>query len=89
MKILLLLIMFSLYGCATTCEPELKTVTQIERVVVKPPAELLVIPAQDMPINVDTATQRTVAEWILKSEKRMQQMEDSLKALRKWSDETK
>jgi uncharacterized protein YcfL len=74
-----------LVGCAT-CEPKL--VTKIERVVVKPPVELLNIPAYDMDIDVDSATQRTISEWILKSERRTQQLEDQLKALKTWYEET-
>lgn len=76
-----------LAGCAT-CDPQIETVTKIERVVVKPPIELLTVPPVDMAIDVDSATQRTVAEWILKAERRSQQMEDQLKALKKWYEET-
>lgn len=81
-----LILCIVLTGCAT-CEPQLETITKLERIVVKPPVELLNIPVQDMPIDVDHATQRTIAEWILKSERRTQQMEDQLKALKKWSEE--
>ena len=72
-----------LNSCATQ-KPEIQTVTKIERVVIQPPAELLEIPPYDFPADVETATQRTVAEWMLKTEKRSNQMEDQLKAIKKF-----
>ena len=85
----LLIVLFALLvtGCATTCEPELQTVTKLERIVVKPPIELLTIPPYNMPIDVDFATQRSVADWILQSERRTEQLEDQLKAIKKFYDE--
>lgn len=82
-----LLILLLLTSCAT--QPKIETVTEVQRIVVKPPAQLLEIPPYDMPLDVDHATQRSIAEWILKTETRMQRLEDQIKAIRKWSEELK
>lgn len=91
--ILPLLLSTFFYGCASTSHEdvlvpgEVKTVVKVERVVVKPPSELLLMPAPIMPINVNKATQRDVAEWILKSEERTLRLEEQLNAIIKWSNE--
>jgi len=80
-------------GCASEVSKdvlvpgEVKTVVKVERVVVKPPSELLLMPAPIMPININRATQRDVAEWILKSEERTLRLEEQLNAIIKWSNE--
>lgn len=84
MKNKIFLICLLLTGCATT---PVETVTKVERVVVKPPAELLTIPAPIIPIDIDLATQRTVANWIIKSEERTMRLEQQIKSIKKWSDE--
>lgn len=76
-----------LTGCATCPEP--KELIKIERIVVKPPSELLTIPSEVFPIDVDKATQRTVADWILKKEERSFQLEEKLKAIAKFYQEIK
>lgn len=88
-----ILLVLILTGCSTTSSKdilvpgEVKTVTKVERIVVKPPSELLLMPAPIMPINVNKATQRDVAEWILKSEERTLRLEEQLNAIIKWSNE--
>jgi len=80
-------------GCASEVSKdvlvpgEVKTVVKVERVVVKPPSELLLMPAPIMSININRATQRDVAEWILKSEERTLRLEEQLNAIIKWSNE--
>jgi len=85
-KLLLIGLVF-ISGCASV--PQIETVTKVERIVVRPPPELLNIPPQPMAIDIDNATQRTVAQWLLQSEGRSQQMEDQLKALQKFYQEVK
>jgi|688.fasta_scaffold04879_15 hypothetical protein len=89
-----LLLALALSGCASNgsnesvlVPGEVKTVVKVERVVVKPPAELLLMPTPVMPLNVNRATQRDVAEWILKSEERTLRLEEQLNAIIKWSNE--
>lgn len=88
-----ILLALILTGCSTIPSEdvlvpgEVKTITKVERVVVKPPSELLLMPAPIMPINVNKATQRDVAEWILKSEERTLRLEEQLNAIIKWSNE--
>lgn len=90
-KFILLVLLLS--GCTTVptedvlVPGEVKTVVKVERVVVKPPSELLLMPAPIMPININRATQRDVAEWILKSEERTLRLEEQLNAIIKWSNE--
>lgn len=81
----LLVVCLFLTGCATQ---QIETVTKVERVVVRPPVEMLNIPPRVMDIDVDNATQRDVAQWILQSEQRTQQLEEQLKSLKKFFDET-
>jgi hypothetical protein len=45
------------------------------------------MPTPVMPLNVNRATQRDVAEWILKSEERTLRLEEQLNAIIKWSNE--
>ncbi len=92
--ILSILLSTFFYGCASVPNDgevlvpgEVKTVVKVERVVVKPPSELLLMPAPIMPININRATQRDVAEWILKSEERTLRLEEQLNAIIKWSNE--
>ena len=56
-------------------------VKQIEYVVKIPPAELLTLPQQTEKINVDTATQSTIAQWILSNEERIRALENMLKGI--------
>jgi uncharacterized protein YcfL len=80
-KIILLLL---LAGCSSN--PRIETVTKIERVIVRPPEELLIVPQYSMSLDVDHATQRDIAQWILQTEERMQAMETQLKNLKKFFD---
>ena len=91
-KYIILVLLFAT-GCASDVSKdvlvpgEVKTVIKVERVVVKPPSEMLLMPAPIMPININRATQRDVAEWILKSEERTLRLEEQLNAIIKWSNE--
>lgn len=76
-----------LFGCATTKEPfvpeavEPKIITKTEYILRIPPAELLTIPPQVENIDVETATQADVAEWLVKNEQRIKQLESTIKGL--------
>lgn len=87
MNKLSLLICILMIGCAST--PKVETVTQIERVVIMPPKELLMLPPANRSINVDRATQKDVAQWVIDTEQRMHHLEDQLKAIIKFYQETK
>ena len=91
MKLLILVSsLLILHGCASSTGGHVvETVTKVERVVLVPPDELLVIPPQVMSIDVEHATQRDVAEWLIKSEQRALQLEHQIKAIIKWSKEVK
>lgn len=58
-------------GCSTVQklpEVEIKVVEKIEYIVKVPPEELMTLPEMPASINVDEATQATVAQWIINSE---------------------
>lgn len=85
-----LIIALLLTGCAHKPAPPITTtVTKVERIVVYPPAELLIIPPNDYPINVDKATQRDVSAWILKTEQRSRILETKLRELKRFFEDTK
>lgn len=72
-------------GCATFgdglpgYQPE--TVKQVEYIVKIPPKELMTLPPQVEPIDIDTAQQSDVAAWIIRNEQRMKMLEDMLRGL--------
>lgn len=61
--------------------PEPIVVKQVQYVVKLPPAELLTLPPQVPNIDVDHATQKDVAEWLLSSEQRTRTLENMLKGI--------
>jgi hypothetical protein len=77
-----------LTGCAST-SPKIETVVKVERIVVVPPAEFLRIPPYPMEIDFQYATQRTVADWIIKTEERMQILEQQILSIDKFYKEIK
>lgn len=72
-------------GCATFgdaargCEPV--TVKQIEYVIKIPPKELMTLPQQAEPVDVETAKQSDIAAWIIRNEQRTKMLEDMLRGL--------
>jgi hypothetical protein len=82
MKLLLLLVsLVGLSACQTTPtvppleKPEVVYVTKIEYVIRIPPKELLTVPEQVKPINIDAAKQSDIARWILANEERTLELE--------------
>lgn len=66
-----ILLTFALVGCDTTPKvvvPEQKVVEKISYVVRIPPAEMTTLPPQPASIDVNTATQATVSQWVLDTE---------------------
>jgi PBP1b-binding outer membrane lipoprotein LpoB len=83
MNKILIIITFSLVflsGCATPSKPNV--VVKTEYVFKQPPQELLEIPPQDFQLDVDKITQRDVAMFIIRSEERMNIIEEKLKAIK-------
>lgn len=88
MKKLLLVGMLSTFiltGCATFgdgsrgCEPV--TVKQVEYVVKIPPKELMTVPQQVEPVDLEAAKQSDIAAWIIRNEQRTKILEDMLRGL--------
>jgi hypothetical protein len=88
MKAYLIILLSSLIltGCFETAQvkQERVVVKQYEFVVSIPPAELLTPPTQVTPINIDTAKQSDVAQWILDNEERLRGFEDRLIGISKF-----
>ena len=57
----------------------LPVITQTQYVIKIPPAELMTLPAKVKDINVDTATQAEVAQWLIDNEKYTTQCTNQLK----------
>ena len=72
-----------LVGCSWNnndlVKQELPVVKQTTYVVRIPPKELMTLPAPVAPINVDTAKQSDVAQWLLLKEDRANTLENMLK----------
>lgn len=89
MRYVLAIILVLLSGCASmqkappamVLPPEIRFVEKDIYIIRQPPAELLAIPDPVQDIDLESATQRTVAEWVLKKESRTQQLEQNIKAL--------
>lgn len=77
-----------LAGCSTTKIPRETTdpiiASRVEYIVKIPPEELVKLPANVEPINVDTATQATVAQWIINSEDRTKELENIIIGIMKF-----
>jgi hypothetical protein len=70
-RILPLILFLSLVGCETNPprpEAETKIAERVEYVVRIPPEEMTTLPVAPASIDVDTATQATVAQWLLDNE---------------------
>lgn len=79
--ILTIFALAALTGCATNPElpqAEIRISERVEYLVRIPPEELLTLPAEPAPINVDTATQADVARWLLKNEEYVRELKRRL-----------
>jgi uncharacterized lipoprotein NlpE involved in copper resistance len=81
--ILAMALIMSLVGCATTSN-EIKPSVVVEyKYVTSPiPDESLAMPDKVDPIDIKTATQRDVADWLARSEQRTKDLENKLKVIR-------
>ena len=84
-KIILLALCFSLSACFPVRPSEDKSVvTKYKYIVIDVPEQMTSIPDSVTPIDVQTATDKDAALWIINSEKRSQTMEKQLKAIRQY-----
>lgn len=71
-----------LSGCIATTpqlpEVETRVVEKVEYIVRVPPAELTELPPMPLKIDVDKASQATVAQWVIDSEAYMLKLRDQL-----------
>jgi hypothetical protein len=86
----LLVFTFALVGCATAPgKVEPSVVVQYKLVTAPIPEESLVIPANVEPINLATATQKDVADWLARSEGRTKDLETKLRLIKANQDKQK
>lgn len=90
-KLLAMLVFtFALAGCATAPgKVEPSVVVQYKYVAAPIPEESLVIPANVEPLNLDTATQKDVADWLARSEGRTKDLETKLRLIKQNQDKAK
>lgn len=91
-KLLLIIAMcLGLAGCATAPQAEVKpsVVVQYKYVAAPIPDDALVIPANVERINLETASQKEVADWLARSEGRSLDIENKLKSIKKEQDKRK
>lgn len=85
MKALALVLSVTLFvaGCGSTkiVKPEVVVADRVEYVVKIPPAESMELPAQVKPIDIDSAKQSTIAQWIIDNEDRVIKLENKLKSI--------
>lgn len=78
-KILIALLAILLVGCAVQAPDVKPSIIIQDRYVASPiPDALLVIPPQVSPLDLSTATQKSVADWLVRSEARTQDLEEKL-----------
>lgn len=77
-------VLFSLAGCATTAPTKVEpsVVVQYKYVTLPLPDGALAIPANVEPINLSTATQKDVADWLARSEGRTRDLEEKLRTIK-------
>lgn len=88
-KLILILAMLVLAGCAstgTTIPIEPTTVLHYKYIVTTVPAEMLIVPPPVPNIDLTTATDKDVAAWMLDGEQRTEGLEDRLKAVKTYLD---
>lgn len=82
-----ILLVLSLVGCKTAPEKVVPSVLVQYKYVAAPiPEELLVIPSNVEPIDLTTATQKDVADWLARSEGRKRDLETKLRLIKKNQD---
>jgi hypothetical protein len=76
----------ALAGCASraTIPLEQPVVQRVEYVIKVPPQELLSIPPNVQPIDVERAKQSDVAQWIILNEQRTRKLENMLMEIAKF-----
>lgn len=80
-KIILLAALITLVGCQQMVKPVTpvtNTIVKTEYVIKIPPAKLLTLPPPVPPINVDTADQVAVGNWLVAREKRTITLENMI-----------
>jgi hypothetical protein len=86
--LLSLILSLSLIGCSTApligSTPSI--IVQYKYVSAPIPEEFLVIPAPVQALDLTNATQKSVADWLVRSEYRTKDLEDKLKLLKKNQD---
>lgn len=89
-NILILTLMILVSACSSPPKqpelekPEIIYITKTEYILRIPPKELLTIPDQVKPINIDTAKQGDVAAWILANEERIRELERMIQEIGKF-----
>lgn len=81
MKKLVMILAIALTGCGSWCTKH-DVVIQHDYEVRTAPEELYQIPAYPKPLNLDSATQADVAQWIISNEQRTYKLENQLKGLK-------
>lgn len=87
MKYLILSLVLFLSACATTPEivkPEQVVIKETSYVIRIPPETLLIMPEQVPKIDVDTAKQSTIANWIIDTNERTKALENRLIGIAKF-----
>lgn len=89
--ILLAVCVAALSACTTVPDrpvPEQKFAERIEYVVRIPPENLLVLPKPPAPIDLKTATEATVAKWILDNEDYLNKLRSQIVGIGKFLKDT-
>lgn len=79
--------LFLLAGCETNpIKPEEKIVTKYKYVVTTIPEEMLEVPKPVPNIDTKTSTDKDAALWLVEKEKRTQELEKKLRAVKSYQD---
>ena len=81
MKLLVIALALALTGCATDSFVRKEVVVQYEYVIRKATDQQKALPEYPTPLNLDTADQSNLAQWIADSEKRQLDLESIIKRL--------
>lgn len=87
-KLLILTLILLLTGCSTfpTVQPEASVVVKYKYVVTEIPAELMSVPDPMYQLNLETATDKDAATWLVDSERRAKIIEERLKSIKLYQD---
>lgn len=86
-KLMIIVALLTLSGCTWPVKPDQSTVVKYKYIVNTIPEEMLTVPSPTYKIDSVSATDKDASKWMIDSEKRYQEIEKKLKAIKTYQDD--